>query len=520
MDDVSTSDTPEPHLLGPPSPHVPPTNKPSLQDVLFGFRSEHKFEHDDQESLASLDDPIPIPAKHPVEPPREISMNKQDLISISGDTFYEDRSLEARIHRSLMKAPTCDEIAMMNLKRQIPQQKAEISREAKLERTLEQTRNKFKEAQDQLLDLQTENKTLHEECQRLQLRLAQKDDISGKILRQEVERLQRSIKTLTSQKNQFQAEAESMALAKLASEEEGERMMKSWKVAERDANDAQKECSKLKKELETYQNNSVETKRSKSLMEDQLLDMRKHNTLLDEKILAESNKSRATVAEIQLKLDKTENGYKELQTKIQELSIQLDAKSKVCSALMTKKAQLEERLKRPSLHHQEVQTDAIAWTNPETFTQSERPLSLKRPTPVSTTARPISSDSMLPPRVSPTSDPTDSNSLSDRLTRIRESAEKASLIREHQRDVSRLQSEHAAEIACQQQEFNEESGRIAEESRVELNHRIKELKRRLVTEYEKKLDELERKHKKELQRVSHEFWSECTTSLISFLLLF
>ena len=84
--------------------------------------------------------------------------------------------------------------------------------------------------------------------------MAQKDDISGKILRQEVERLQRSVKTLTSQKNQFQAEAESMALDKLASDEEGERMMKSWKIAERDATDAQKECSKLKKELEIFTN--------------------------------------------------------------------------------------------------------------------------------------------------------------------------------------------------------------------------------------------------------------------------
>lgn len=515
MDDISTSDTPEPLLVGPPLPQEPPTNKPSLQDVLFGFSSEHKFEHDDQESLASLDDPVPIPAMHPVEPPREISMGKQDLISISGDTFYEDRSLEARIHRSLKHTPTCDAIAKMNPKRQMPQQKAEISREAKLERTLEQMRNELKESQDRISDLQTENKILHEECQRLQLRLAQKDDTSGKILRQEVERLQRSVKNLTTQKNQYQAEAKSMTLAKSATEEERTRMVTTWQIAERDANDAQIECSKLRKELETSQNESVEAKRSKSMMEEQLMDLRKHNKLLDEKILAESITSRATVAEIQLKLDKKESGCKEMQTKVHELSMHLEAKSKACSALMTKKAQLEERLKRPLLHHQEVQTDVITWTNPETFTHSDRALSLKRPHPVSTAARPISSDSMLPPKISPTFDSTDGNSLSDRLIRIRESAEKASLIREHQRDMSRLQSEHAAQIASQQQEFNEESGRMAEESLAELNHRIKELKRRLVTEYEKKLDELERKHKKELQRVSHAAWCSSTSYWIN-----
>jgi Skp family chaperone for outer membrane proteins len=66
----------------------------------------------------------------------------------------------------------------------------------------------------------------------------------------------------------------------------------------------------------------------------------------------------------------------------------------------------------------------------------------------------------------------------------------------------RLQSEHAAEIAALQKEFDEEKARLLDDSHAELNLRIKELKRRLVTEYEKKLDELERKHKKELQRVS------------------
>ena len=117
---------------------------------------------------------------------------------------------------------------------------------------------------------------------------------------------------------------------------------------------------------------------------------------------------------------------------------------------------------------------------------------MKRPHSLSTTPRPILFYS----------NGDHGNTLSDRLNRIRESAEKASLVREHQRDISKLQSEHAAQIAILQQDFDEEKARFTEDSHAELNHRTKELKRRLVTEYEKKLDDLERKHKKELQRVS------------------
>jgi len=494
MNDASSLGTqPEPLSVGPPAPQELPSHTPSLHDALFGDRSEYKY--DDQASLASLEDHA-VPRGDPI-PTWEILTDKQhDVVSISEDTFYDDRSLEARIHRSLMQRPTSNGINKSVPQRLIPLATIGLSREAKLERTLEQTRKKFAESQHRISHLQRENELLHEECQRLHQRVAKTDASvhNDTMLREEIERLRKIVKELNCTNTDVQAEAKSLAQATKALEGEKERMVETWQNTERDANDAQMECAKLKKDLEFCRNELAETKKSKNMIETQMVDLRKQNKLLEENLSEETKKSASTVTEMQSKLENSMEEYKELQTKMQELSLHLEAKSKACSALMTKKAQLEGCLKRPSLQHQGVQTDALPMTTMENHSEAERPLNMKRPHSLSTTPRPILFDS----------NGDHGNPLSDRLNRIRESAEKASLVREHQRDISRLQSEHAAQIAILQQDFDEEKARFTEDSHAELNHRTKELKRRLVTEYEKKLDDLERKHKKELQRIRDE----------------
>lgn len=495
MDDVSETDSPEPFSVGPPAPQEFPTNKPNLHDVLFGNDCDRKYGYDDQDSLASLEEVVPQPETMPKEPPLEISTDKQDLVSMSEDTFYEDRSLEARIHRSLMQGPTSDAVAKTTPKRLMTLPNAGISREAKLERTLEQKQQKLLESQDRVSDLKNENEILREENQRLQLRLAESRAINRRKKQEDMERLEQTIESLTLQNTRLQVEAKSLVEGSKALEQEKERMVETWQIAERDANEAQRECAKLKRDLEALHNDLAEAKRSKSIMEGQLYELRRQ-------VSEETNKSAAIVKEMQIKLDKRNDENEELQANLEDLSSHLDAKSKACSALMTKKAQLEERLKRPPILHQEVQTDPMVETAAVQAEHLLHMIHLKRPHALPKNTHPVSSNSTLPLRTSNSFDSSDGNSLSDRLTRIRESADRASLVREHKSDILRLQSEHAAEIAALQKEFDEEKARLLDDSHAELNLRIKELKRRLVTEYEKKLDELERKHKKELQRVS------------------
>jgi hypothetical protein len=92
--------------------------------------------------------------------------------------------------------------------------------------------------------------------------------------------------------------------------------------------------------------------------------------------------------------------------------------------------------------------------------------------------------------------------IGERLYRIREAAERASLLREHQREISRLVAEHESEKNTLQQNFEKEKDNLLEEAMLEMNAGYKGLRQRLEKDHDKKIEEMDRKHREVIKRVS------------------
>jgi len=96
----------------------------------------------------------------------------------------------------------------------------------------------------------------------------------------------------------------------------------------------------------------------------------------------------------------------------------------------------------------------------------------------------------------------DSLPIGERLYRIRDAAERASLVKEHRREMSRLGQKYEAEKKQLQQKFEKEKDTLLEEAMEEMNAGYKGLRRRLESEHDKKMEKVERQHRQEIDRVS------------------
>ena len=92
--------------------------------------------------------------------------------------------------------------------------------------------------------------------------------------------------------------------------------------------------------------------------------------------------------------------------------------------------------------------------------------------------------------------------IGERLCRIRDAAERASLVKEHQREISRLKAEHESEKKALHQKYEKEKDKLLEEAMSEMNAGYKGLRRRLESEHEKKSEKTERHYRTEMERVS------------------
>lgn len=98
--------------------------------------------------------------------------------------------------------------------------------------------------------------------------------------------------------------------------------------------------------------------------------------------------------------------------------------------------------------------------------------------------------------------PAESLPIGERLVRIRDAAERASLVKEHQREISRLVAKHEAETKLLLEKFEKEKDSLLEEAMAEMNAGYKGLRQRLEAEHDKKMEKVERHFQSELERVS------------------
>lgn len=96
----------------------------------------------------------------------------------------------------------------------------------------------------------------------------------------------------------------------------------------------------------------------------------------------------------------------------------------------------------------------------------------------------------------------DSLPISERLCRIRDATERASLVKEHQREISRLMAAHEADKKQLLQRFEREKEISLENIMTEKDLEFKGLRRRMQSEHAKKTEQSEQVHREEMQRVS------------------
>jgi hypothetical protein len=91
--------------------------------------------------------------------------------------------------------------------------------------------------------------------------------------------------------------------------------------------------------------------------------------------------------------------------------------------------------------------------------------------------------------------------ITERVVRIRDAAERAKLVRDYRYEMDRLKAQHEAEKGALSTKHNNSLEDVIKTAKAELSSRSKDYKRRLQSEYDAKIVELERKHADELQRV-------------------
>jgi hypothetical protein len=92
--------------------------------------------------------------------------------------------------------------------------------------------------------------------------------------------------------------------------------------------------------------------------------------------------------------------------------------------------------------------------------------------------------------------------IGERLCRIRDAADRANLVKEHQREISRLVAEHEWERKALQEKFEKEKDKLLEDAMAEMNAGYKGLRRRIEKDNDNKVQEMERHHRQEMKRVS------------------
>lgn len=92
--------------------------------------------------------------------------------------------------------------------------------------------------------------------------------------------------------------------------------------------------------------------------------------------------------------------------------------------------------------------------------------------------------------------------ISECLGRIRNATEYASLVQEHEKEISRLICNHEAEKKQLCAKLEKEKDALLEDAMSEMNAGYKGLRRRLESDHNDKMEKMEKQHAKEIQRVS------------------
>ena len=520
---LSQDGTPEPASSGPPPPHRLPSLESSPQapvrEAYFTTTSRNARPYTPRPRLDTFDSQnlstLPSVAVSPVDPPaqkadmgssRDSSMELSRTVPVGeivmpignvddtdGGTFLSDHSLEHRMRRSLTVGPR--PFAKENAMALSSTQQRLSSREVKLERNLDQVRTKLQEAESALSDCQQENERLRGDNERLESRLLSEESSNEKLL-DESAQLQTTIKSVTATNSQLLVENENLKVKIAALEGAVEKLKTSSQSTEQRLLKALDDCTRLSGEVGSRETELELKDRGTASLNSQL--EKSHETVSNlrvELIEVQSRCKSQTEQTIQLQAE-----LQEQKTKEKSLASNLDKSMAENSVLQTSLAQLT-----ASLESRNQQLALVVLERDELKNRPSTPSAAKKDASVQTEALLDQGFRTASSRMSVVTGSVDrlavSDSLSERIDRIREASDRAALVRQHQRELSRLLAEHESELKDAEGRLEARLRKQQEQARVEHHAHLQQVQRTLQSENQSQLAALESRHKEEMNKV-------------------
>lgn len=508
-----TEPTPEPHDFRPPLPSQYPRDDSSphtslLETSLFSFSAGGTLDVDEQSSLPSFPQDPPSPLSRPSpslldesrlrsaaspgsrsrQPPMsEVHVQDED------DTFFEcveDRSLARRTRRSLLASPAAKGsptpvAASIQSSEDFSQMDALTEGSAQFlssPQNVSQTRSADLSSDDvvrvhgnalqalvqmkeQLMKAQEANRALqHEKHELVQDRDAVKRQLQNYQMEQheKVEGLSKDREEWVRERNELELQLRNAAREKKESMHRklaADNRQKEWKTQLDDIKEELEDARVQNKELASNLTRVQEANQSLQKENDDLTQQ------LESQMAADSKKIRG------LRLETEEKD-----TQIGELKETLETRNEEGERLRKKLLKYKEALKEAN--------EAL----------KARP-ALKSP---SRSGRSFASNGV---RFQEDDGGGLDTSIADRLAKMRDSAERAHMIRVHKREVSRLKVDKESHLQKVVAEHEESIRKITKEATATLNAKLQEVKATLQEEYDEKTAELEKRHNQKFSEV-------------------
>eukprot|EP00934_Nitzschia_sp_Nitz4_P007291 Nitzschia sp. Nitz4//scaffold358_size24170//19364//21693//NITZ4_008433-RA/size24170-processed-gene-0.36-mRNA-1//-1//CDS//3329549008//7281//frame0 len=219
------------------------------------------------------------------------------------------------------------------------------------------------------------------------------------------------------------------------------------------------------------------------------------------KLQREKEKLAKELASWQSKFQAASEKSQQDASKFQQLSEESVAKDQEMASL---KATLNDTLQKSRQEIQRYQTEVTAWQQKyqdDIHRYKALVDRLRASLRTNRAATPLTSNG----RGSSTSEEPMDASIADRLARLRDSTERAQLIKAHKRDMSRLKLEYEQQVHRLTTSHQAAIERATEETRAEMSTQMETMKRTLTQEYNQKLKDTENRHHEQFVKMQNEY---------------
>jgi DNA repair exonuclease SbcCD ATPase subunit len=477
-------------------PVVPPSPLSRPSSSLFDDADESRQQSQSQRSHLK-NTPLPYLRSRNRQPPvAEVHLDNEE------DTFFEDRSLEHRARQTLVHTP---DTASTEVQPQEEPSSADVARvHGNALQAIMTLKEEVMKANEKIRAMDRENKTVVKERDELRGRLQGRDSSSQSQLidlEEQVYRFEGAAETLNAQNEDLEAKVRAAAREK-------KDFMHKRLAADNRQKTMKTEIDRLKAELETksememriksLEKENENLKKENENFKKEKLELSNRITCLLEDEGSKSMHQKADSEAKDCEIERLTSECNDNVAKIQELETDLKgANEKLNQVTETSKqkiASLEAELQESNDNMKTLRSE---------FSPRSSKSSLRGPVSPS---RRTSNSSISNVRFH-TETPADSaggtldSNIADRLARIRDSAERANLVRAHKREMARVKAEKEAQIKKLLTDQEEALRKAVKQSGTKMNTRLMELKASLEQEYEEKLEEVETRYRQQISEV-------------------